>query len=44
MRLSSKIHIVFLSIFVPIQYSSKLKGQQQVELVPYSIIPLDPNT
>ena len=40
MRISSKIHIVLA--IIAFLFSAVLKGQQQVELVPYSIIPLDP--
>ena len=41
MRLSSKIHIV-LAVIAFLFSTTKLKGQQQVELVPYQIVPLDP--
>ena len=40
MRISSKIHIILA--ILAFLFSAVLKGQQQVELVPYSIIPLDP--
>ena len=40
MRISSKIHIILA--IIAFLFSAVLKGQQQVELVPYSIIPLDP--
>ena len=40
MRISSKIHIILA--IIAFLFSTVLKGQQQVELVPYSIIPLDP--
>ena len=40
MRISSKIHIILA--ILAFLFSAVLKGQQQVELVPYQIIPLDP--